>query len=222
VTREVLVRQILFTGVEALPFTFLIATLLGASVVVQAQRALVETGQAGLLAKLLVAVMRELGPLVAGLILIGRSATAIVVELANMTVSGEIEALDAAGIDPFEYLVVPRVAGMVAAFFCVSLFFVASALLVGLAAGQLFFPDAGGIFETTRALGRQLQVADIVAFVAKTIVPGLAIAALACREGLRAGPGITDVPRAATRGTVGAIQALFVWQVVVSVLVFLA
>jgi phospholipid/cholesterol/gamma-HCH transport system permease protein len=223
VSRQVLVRQILFTGVEALPFTALLATLIGIGVVVQAGLNLMGSGQAALLGRLLVVVVvRELGPLVAGLIVIARSGTAMVVEMGNMRVGGEIEALEGLGIDPFDYLVVPRLGGMVASWVGLSLYFVACSLLMGLLAANLVSAQAPSLGEFVVILGEHLSGMDIVAFSAKTVVPALAVAAIACLQGLRAGPAVTDVPRAATRATVASIGALFVWNVLVSTVVYLS
>lgn len=223
VTREVWVRQILFTAVEALPFTSLIATLLGMGVIVQAQLQLMGAGQSALVAKLLVIVIiRELGPLVAALIIIGRSGTAMVVEMGNMRVAGEIDALEAGGISPFEYLVVPRMGGMAVSIFCISLYFVVISLCTGLLAANVLSPHATAPLEFVELLAAQLTTLDVLAFLAKTAPPALAVAAIACYEGLRAGPAITDVPRAATRGTVTAIATLFTWNAVISAATYLS
>lgn len=219
-TFDVMVRQILFTGVEALPFTGLIATLVGLSVVLQAQLQLA-AGDADLLGKLLVfALIRELGPLVSSLIIIGRSGTAVVVELANMRVSREIDTLEALGIDVFEYLVVPRIGGVVVSIFCVSMFFVVVSLLTGLVGGIALSANSMTTMEFVDVMSNNLRVVDVVLFVLKTVPPAMMIASIACLEGLTAGPEITDVPRAATRGTVTGITALFVWNAGVSALAY--
>jgi phospholipid/cholesterol/gamma-HCH transport system permease protein len=220
VTFDVMVRQILFTGVEALPFTGLIATLVGLSVVLQAQLQL-SAGDADLLGKLLVyALVRELGPLVSSLIIIGRSGTAVVVELANMRVSREIDTLESLGIDVFEYLVVPRIGGVVVSIFCVSMFFVVVSLLTGLVGGIVLSANSMTALEFIDVISNNLRTVDGVLFVLKTVPPAMMIASIACLEGLTAGPDITDVPRAATRGTVTGITALFVWNAGVSALAY--
>ncbi len=220
-TFNVMVRQILFTGVEALPFTALIATLIGLSVVMQAQLQLA-AGDADLLGKLLVfGLVRELGPLVAAMIIIGRSGTAVVVELANMRVNREVDTLESLGIDVFEYLVVPRLGGIVFSIFSVSMFFVVVSLLTGLIGGITLSANAMTTMEFVDVLSNNLHVTDVVLFVLKTVPPAMMIAAIACYEGLGAGPEITDVPRAATRGTVTGITALFVWNAGVSVVAYL-
>ncbi len=221
VTRGVLVRQVLFTAVEALPFTGMIAAIVGASVMVQAQMHL--SGSPDMVGKLLVlVVIRELGPLVTAFILIGRSGTAMVVEMGNMRVGGEIDALDHAGIDPFEYLVVPRLFGMAVSLVGVAVFFISVAVTTGLISGALLVATETNALEFIDLLARQLSWLDFLAFFAKTFFPGLMIAGIACYEGMSAGPHVTDVPRAATRGTVRAISALFIWNVAVSAMLYLA
>ena len=94
--RNVLARQVLFTGYEAARFISMIALLVGVAVVVQAQVALAKVGQSGLLGPILVmTIIRELGPLLTNFVVIGRSGTAMTTELANMKVNGEGDVLDA-------------------------------------------------------------------------------------------------------------------------------
>jgi phospholipid/cholesterol/gamma-HCH transport system permease protein len=211
VTRSVLVRQVLFTGVEALPFTGLIAALVGSTVILQAQRNVSAAASAAVLAKLLVVVIaRELGPLVAGLIVIGRSGTAMTVELGNMRV------------DPVEYLVVPRVCGMAVSLVALALFFVFVSMSVGVIASGLISGSFAAPLEFAAMLASSASLVDVAALIAKTVLPGTVIAAIACFEGLTAGPEMTDVPRAATRGTVRAMTATFVTNAAISALVYLA
>ncbi len=220
-TRAVLTKQVLFTAVEAVPFTAMLALLVGASVIVQAQLNL--SSSPDMVGKLLVlVVVREVGPLVSAMILIGRSGTAMVVEIGNMQVGGEIDALDHAGIDPFEYLIVPRVFGMAVSVVLVALFFLVIAVAAGLLAGVLLVTSDANAAEFVDLLMRQLSWPDFLAFFAKTFVPGLMIAGIACYEGMSAGPHVTDVPRAATRGTVRSMSALFIWNVAVSAMLYFA
>ena len=220
VTRAVLIRQVLFTAVDALPFTGLIAVLLGASVIAEAEMHM--SGNPDMVGKLLViVVVRELGPLIAALILLVRSGTAMVVEMGNMNVDREIDGLEYAGVDPFEYLVVPRIFGMSVSLVGVALYFIAIAIGSGVAFSALLAQSSAHPMELVDLMTRQLGLTELIAFGAKTFVPGLMIAGIVCFEGLSAGPQVTDVPRAATRGTVRAVVALFAWNVAVSVLLYI-
>ena len=220
VAREVVKRQILFTGVEALPFTALIALLTGGVVALQST-VLSGAGGRDLLGILLVTVLvRELGPLIVAFIVIGRSGAAIAAELASMRVHREIDSLEAMGVDPFDYLVVPRMAGVAMALIGLSMAFVTMSLLAGwlfLHVGATPTPLA----DYAALLAVQLSGLDVAVLLAKTVVPGLLIAAIACHEGLTAASSSTDVPRAATRGVVRSLSAVFVWDAGVTALVYL-
>ena len=110
--RNVLARQILFTGFEAWRFMSLIALLVGIAVVVQAQVLLRSLGQTAHLGSILVMVIvREVGPILTNVVVLGRSGNAMATEMANMKLNGEVHAIEAQGIDPFLYLVLPRVIG---------------------------------------------------------------------------------------------------------------
>lgn len=220
--RSVLARQVLFTGYEATGFVALIALLSGLLAVVEADIWLNKLGQAALIGPVLVTVIiRELGPLLTNFAVIARSGTAISTELANMKVNGEVRALDAMGLDPFVYLVVPRVLGVAASTFCLTVVFTAVSLLGGFAC--LWTMEWGGL-----ALGRffsnilgAIGPADVWMLVAKSVLPGMLTGACCCEEGLSVGTAVTEVPIAAARGVIRSIAALFVSSVLISVAAYL-
>jgi phospholipid/cholesterol/gamma-HCH transport system permease protein len=220
--RNVLARQILFTGLEASGFISLIAVIVGVLVVVQAQYWLTRLGQTALIGPILTAVvLRELGPLLTNFVVIARSGTAISTELANMKVHGEVRTLDALGIDPFVYLVVPRVLGVAASTFCLTILFLAVTFIGGFTCmwvirlGDidmgLFFGNIIGAVTTT----------DVYSLLAKSILPGMLTGAICCDEGLGVGAAVTEVPIAAARGVMRSVAALFVMSLLVSVMAYL-
>jgi phospholipid/cholesterol/gamma-HCH transport system permease protein len=221
VGHEVVKRQVLFTGVEALPFTALIALLTGAVVAVQASL-LSAAGGTDLVGILLVTVLvRELGPLIVAFIVIGRSGAAIAAELASMRVHRELDSLEAMGVDPFDYLVVPRMAGVVMALIGLSMAFIAMSLLSGWAILQVVATTATPLADYANLLAMHLSGLDIAVALAKTVMPGLLIAAIACHEGLTAASSATDVPRAATRAVVRSLSVVFLWDAGITALVYL-
>lgn len=221
-TRAVFARQILFTGVEGLRFVSLVALLTGISVVVQAQVWLSKAGQSNLLGDVLVTViLREVAPLLVNFIVIGRSGTAIAVELANMKVFGEIKVLEAQGLDALLYLAIPRAIAMAVSIFCLTIWFTIVAFISGYAFGILFGAGATdpAIFLNTVLKG--LHPADIYNLLAKTLIPGLFTASICIMEGLNVRHSITEVPQAATRAVVRSIAALFIISAIVSVLTYI-
>lgn len=219
VVRAVLYRQILFTGVQAIPFTALLAGLVAMILVVQAR---LGGGEGGVVGRLLVvAIVRELGPLVVGTIVVARSCSAIAAELGNMRVGREIDTLVAMGVDPFEYLVLPRLTGVAVAVMCLTVVFVTVSLGAGALLTALLVEKAGA-GEIVRLIGENLTPVDHLVVLAKTLVPGLMMAAISCHEGLSASRSVTAVPPAVTAAVVRSLAAVFVWDSLVTALVYVA
>jgi phospholipid/cholesterol/gamma-HCH transport system permease protein len=217
--RQVLYRQIYFTGVKAVPFAMLLALLVAVAVAVQAHWSAAAGGE--LLGTVLVVVLvRELGPVVAITIIIARSATAMAAELATMRVDGEVDTLAALGVDPFQYLVVPRLLGTAVSLVSLTLLFLAAALSASALLSPLLHGPAP--LDLLEQVARALRAADGAALAAKTLLPGLTIAAVACLEGLSARRSATDVPPAVTATVVRSFSIVFGWNTLVSALLYLA
>jgi phospholipid/cholesterol/gamma-HCH transport system permease protein len=133
--------------------------------------------------------VREIAPVLVGLIMIGRSGSTLLVELGTMKTEGQIHMLDALGIDPFLYLVVPRVLAFCVCMFSLTTAFVAVALLAGFASGTLFgliqFTFFDFIHRAIGSMGRQTYLL----FTLKTVTIGFAVALISCKTAL----SLTDV-----------------------------
>lgn len=220
-TRNVFMRQVLFTGVEALKFVSLVAAITGLSVVIQAQIWLGKTGQSQMLGAILVIVIiRELAPLLVNFIIIGRSGAAIAVELANMKVLGEIQVLEAQGIDPLLYLIIPRVLALALCVFCLTIWFIVVSFGSGYLYGILAGVGAGAPNLFITSILRAAHLPDVFSLLAKTFLPGMFTAIICATEGIGVGAAITEVPQAATRAVVGSIGALFIISAIVSILTY--
>jgi len=220
-SRIVLGRQILFTGVDAAGVIGLVALLAGVAVVTQAQLWLGQLGQSEVVGPLLVAVIvRELGPILVNFVVIARSGTAIATELAGMQVRGETGALNALGVDPFVYLVMPRVAGMALSVLALTVTFVT----VAVAGGYLFAAALGMVHASpAKFLGNVFGAVaprDVAAFVVKGMLPGAVTAAICCIEGLGVSGSVNEVPQAATRAVVRSLGGVLIVSVLTSVLTY--
>ena len=216
--RDVLARQVLFTGVEAVRFTALIAFFVGIAVVVQAQVWLQRVGQTAFLGPLLAAVVvREVGPLLANVIVVVRSGNAIAVELANMKVHGEVRVLDAQGLDPLVYLVVPRAVGLMVSVACLTVVLVATSLAGGYLLGAVLGANVGTPAVFARGVVDAVGGRDVVSVLVKTLVPSLLAGVICCTEGLSVGTATSDVPRAVTRSVQRSFVSLFVTSGLISV-----
>src|SRR5436190_13056035 len=127
--------QVRFTAVDAMPIIAGLALLIGALVIAQAHAQAVRFGASEALGQLLATIIvRELGPLFAAIIVVARSGTAIASELATSRVMGEVTALEALGVDPVQYFVIPRLAGCAISVALLAVYFDAIAILGGMGA----------------------------------------------------------------------------------------
>ena len=106
-------QQMVRIGVQAVPMTALTSLSIGITLAMQAAHELTRMGATSFIPDLVaLTILRELGPLLCGVVVIGRSGSAITAELGTMKVSEEIEALEVMSINPVRYLVVPRFLAM--------------------------------------------------------------------------------------------------------------
>ncbi len=106
-------RQMVFIGVRATPMVALTAFSIGVTLAMQAAHSLQELGAEIYVPDLvMLSLLREMGPVLIAVIVIGRSGSAVAAELGTMKVSEEIEALEVMAINPISYLIVPRFIAM--------------------------------------------------------------------------------------------------------------
>lgn len=219
--RDVLGRQVVFTGFDALPLVALVAVLAGVSVVSQTQLWLAKIGQTDMLGSLLVSVLiREIAPLLINIIVLGRSGTAVAAELSNMRVRKEIDVLETQGIDPMQYLVVPRVLSFAVSVFALAIFFSAIAFLSGFIFAGLIGTAPGDITSFAENIMGAVGAVDIYSFLVKTLVSGAAVGTISCIEGLGVGESINEAPRAVTRTVVKSLATVLFISVLVSLLTY--
>jgi phospholipid/cholesterol/gamma-HCH transport system permease protein len=128
-------------------------------------------------------VVRELGPLLTALLVLARVGTANVIELGTARAMGEVEALEALGIDPVHYLIVPRVIGMALGVFALTMYLILGALLSGYV--WAFLQDVPlRPEEYLRQLAGSLRGLDFVLLALKTLAFGSVIALVTCYHGL--------------------------------------
>lgn len=202
-------NQVLFTAVQALPFVATLGALLGVTVVLEAQASGLLGGFSEAIGKIFaIVVVRELGPLLTSIIVIGRSGTAIAAELATDNVLGEIDALEANGVDPLQYFVLGRVVGVALSVAILALLFNAITLLGGALAAYLV-ADLGSA-DFLRSLKLALRPSDLAVVLSKGFVFGAGIATLTSYSGLFGGRKPTDIPQSVTRGVVRSLLFTFI------------
>jgi phospholipid/cholesterol/gamma-HCH transport system permease protein len=220
--RNKFARQVLAIGVEPLWFVSAVALLVGISVVVQLTFWAAQAGQSQLVGPLLVTVVaRELGPVLINLVVIIRSGSVMITELAVLKINGEIPKLEAEGIDPFSFLVLPRILAMAVSTFCLTIVFI----LVAFASGYAFAAWSGkgtrDLFLFTDTLSSAIQPKDVFNVVAKSTLPALFAGASCCIGGLGVGHTVAGIPPATQRALTRSVAGLFVISAAVSLLTYL-
>ena len=221
VSAKILVMQILFTFVQAMGISCLLAVAIGAAVNIIGFPFLEVLGQQNLIYSILIIIItRELGPLLTAFIVIARSATAIATETAGMVINHEIEAYISVGVDPIEHLAVPRFLGVSISVFLLNLYFSVFGLVGSFLIAQIFHSIPADYYFPS--LLNNLTVQDIVISSIKGIGSGMIISIVAVTEGLRVERASTEVPVAGLRAVSNAFAGCIVLNIVLSAIYYIA
>jgi phospholipid/cholesterol/gamma-HCH transport system permease protein len=207
VIHPLMFQEISRSGLRLLPMFLFLAAALGLVVIGQTVSGLARVGAIHYLGNIMVVVVvRELGPLIAALMVLARIGTANVVELGTARAMGEVEALEALGIDPILYFVVPRVVGMAVGIFSLTVYLILGALVSGYI--WAFVQDVpllpGDYFL---GLATALSGLDFALLAIKTFLFGFIIAIVTCYNGLAQPLRQEEVSHATVRGVAQGVIA---------------
>lgn len=207
--RESLFRQVVLMGVDSVPIICLVGASVGTVLALQAAYQLRQFGAVMYTGSLVsVSMARELGPLVAAIVIAGRVGARIAAELGTMKVQEEVDALTTMALNPIRFLVLPR---------CLALFLVLPCLtIIADAIGML-----GGFLIGTLSLGIDsylyleknfdaLVLKDIYTGLAKSAAFALLIGLVSSYQGLAVEGGAEGVGRATTQAVVVSIVLIIV------------
>jgi phospholipid/cholesterol/gamma-HCH transport system permease protein len=211
--------QIRFTGLDALWLVSGTALLLGGVTLIQAFSQLSGLGAENYIGPLMVLIiLRELGPLLTAILIIGRSATAIAAELGSMQLNEEVDALAAHGVNPYQYLLLPRWLGVLVSVFALVVFFDATALVGGFLVAK--FKQGVSLGFYFNSIRDTLLNRDLVATLLKVVLFSGAITFHACHFGLRIRRSQTEIPQAVTKTVVSALVAVFLLDGLIAALFY--
>jgi phospholipid/cholesterol/gamma-HCH transport system permease protein len=212
VSFKILIMQILFTFVEALGVSALLAIGIGAAVNAIGMPFLAGFSQERLIYPLLITIItRELGPLLTAFIIIARSATAIATEIATMVISHEVEAYISVGVDPIEHMAVPRFLGVTISMFLLNIYFSILGLGGSFVVAQIFNPLPASIYFNN--LLQILTINDILISIVKSIGFGMIISTVAICQGFSVERASTEIPVAGLK----AVGASFAWCIILDI-----
>lgn len=212
----VILRQILFTGVDALPVMSAIALMVGIIIITQAGTQLPKVGAGDQIGTIIVVtVIRELGPLLTMFVVVGRSGSAITTELGYMRVGQEITALELMGVQVTRFVVMPRMMGMILSMICLTLYFDTVAVLGGFVVAKFKLTVPFAAFA--KAVMQSLSVTDLVVTATKGVLFGTAVAAICCHHGLSVRSSFTEVPQQTTRAMINSLKICLILDILVTV-----
>lgn len=217
-----MVQQADLIGVGSLPIVVLIGFFTGAVLAVQSANTLQRFGSITLIGQLVsLSMVRELGPVLTGILVAGRNASGMASELGSMVVTEQIDAMRALGTDPMKKLVTPRVVSTTFMLFFLTIL----SDLVGLAGGLMVSKillnlDARQYWNNA---WQSLVFQDVFMGLVKPILFGFIIATIGCFYGMTARGGTQGVGRATTQAVVAAsvliiVVNFFVTQFLMNVL----
>lgn len=205
--RPMIRREVNRSGTQLLPMFAFLAVALGLVVIGQTVSWLSRVGATEFIGPVMViAVVRELGPLMAALVILSRVGTAHVVELGTARAMGEVEALESLAIDPIHYMVVPRVIGMMAGTFALTVYLIIGSMISGYA--WVFIQDIPlRPEEYFRQIVGGLSGMDFILLGLKTSAFGFIMAIVTCFHGLARPIRVDEVSRATVNAVTQSVVA---------------
>ena len=190
-------------GIGAVPIVALVGGLLGLILAFQSVISMERFGAEIYMADLLsISMVRELGPLMAAILLAARSGSAFAAEIGTMKVNEEVDALTTMGLEPVRFLIVPRVVAALAMTPVVALL----TTFFGLVGGLVVWHGIG--YPTITFVNRAAAATTMVDFfggLSKAFIFGIIVAAVGCLRGLETGKGAGAVGESTTSSVVTCI-----------------
>ena len=215
------VHEAMAVGVGAVPIISLITFFVGVIIALQGAYELQRLGAMQLVPPLVaISITRELGPLVAAIVVIGRSGSAFAAEIGTMRVTEELDALTTMALDPVAFLVVPKFLAMAVMMPCLAIW----ADLMGVLGGSLFGVIGGGFTFGGYLIATRdaLLMRDVTSGFIKSLVFGMVITAVGCQQGFSTGAGAEEVGRSTTSAVVVSILLVILIDLLFTALFYVA
>ncbi|MBS0455200.1 MAG: ABC transporter permease [Proteobacteria bacterium] len=205
------------TGATALPITALVGLLIGVVLAYLTSQQLRQYGGETFIVNILgLSLIRELGPVLAAVLIAGRSGSAMTAQIGVMRVTEELDAMRVMGIPHGYRLVLPRVLALAVAMPLISLWTAAAAMLGGMIAADLTLGISPAYFM--QALPRAVPLANIWLALSKSAVFGVLIALIACYHGMRVLPNTESLGRRTTSSVVISITIVILVDALFAIL----
>ena len=203
-------------GSAALPIVALISVLVGMILAFLGAVQLQMFGAQIYVADLVgVGMVREMGALMTGIIMAGRTGASFAARLGSMQVNEEVDALTTMGFSPMEFLVLPRMIAMVIMMPLLCIYANVLGILGGaiVGVGMLDLTPTQYYIQTVNAISLQAVASGLI----KSVIFGAVVAIAGCMHGIRCGRSASAVGDATTRAVVSGIVAIIIWDCAITV-----
>jgi phospholipid/cholesterol/gamma-HCH transport system permease protein len=204
-------------GATALPITALVGFLIGVVLAYLISQQLRQFGADAFIVNILgISLIRELGPVLAAILIAGRTGSAITAQIGVMRVTEELDAMRVMGIARGFRLVMPRALALAVVMPLISVWTTVAALLGGMLAADISMGVTPSFF--INALPEAVGVANLTLATAKSVVFGLLIALVGCHYGLRVKPNTESLGQGTTASVVTSITVVILVDALFAVL----
>lgn len=195
------IKQMYAIGVQALPMVAVVSACSGFILAIQSASELKRYGAMQLVINILViAFMREMGPLLTAIVVSGRSGSAFSAEIGTMVVTEEIDALRIMAIDPVELVLAPKFLAAMVVVPCLAIMSTTFAILAG--AAFMFLSENMTLPIFLRYATDAIVLHDVFLGIVKSLVFAIIIVQVGCMEGFRVTGGPEGVGKSATSAVV--------------------
>jgi phospholipid/cholesterol/gamma-HCH transport system permease protein len=212
------IHQMAFIGVASVPIVILTGFFSGAVLSLYLSQFLGQYGATQFVgATVGLSVTREIGPVLAGIMVAARCGSAMAAQLGTMAVTEQIDALKMLSVHPTNYLVIPRVVAAVTMLPILAMVCMWSGVV-----GGLLVAGMEGVSSTTFlvSIQRFVKPYDFMAGLIKAPIFGLLIALVACQQGMRTTQGAVGVGRSTTNTVVISMVLVYVANFVIARVLF--
>ncbi|MGB9716776.1 MAG: MlaE family ABC transporter permease [Thermodesulfovibrionales bacterium] len=208
---KLLLRQVRFFGNKSLIVIILTGSFAGMVLAIQLFYILRKFGSEALLGPgIALSLIRELGPVLCGLMITGRAGSAITAEIGMMRISEQIDALTAMALNPIRYLIVPNIVASILVFPLLMAIFD----IVGIYGGYLVGVKVLGISSGTyfSLMREYVNNEDLMVGLYKSISFALIVSWICCYKGFYAGFGTKGVSKSTTEAVVISSVMILIWD----------
>ncbi len=209
------IEQMYVIGVQSLGVVCLVVFFVGLVIAMQTSYELLKMGTEMYIGRVVgLTILRELGPLIATIVLGGRCGAAIAAEIGTMKVNEEVEALRIMGIDPIRFLVAPRILAFTTMAPVLAVIADYVGILGGYLIGTVYLNLSSSQYIDIMMNG--LVVKDFISGIVKSVIFGLLVGSIACHFGYQTEGGAEAVGRSTTWSVVTSIVMIILADAVMT------